>query len=122
MQNAIIERFTGLIICRRPDRSEDDSPILYIISPPRYSEPRGGDFLVMCITAANRLCETSYIASGNYGITYDFWMPKKRPEAAADEIVAFDRRLRAAIEDMRVKDYVWPPQTPWEPAPAKGNN
>ena len=113
---------SGLSVCRFGPKDSssmrlEDWTATYVGRSEVYETPLGHPFIVNCgpwtYSTGIGHCDVSYVFSPGMGVTYRFrpyhGLP---PRLSVDQVVEFDRGLRAAISNALVKDYTWPEQPP----------
>ena len=87
----------------------------YIARPETYKTPLGKPFVVNCdnqvATVPGEHCDVDYVFGPGLGVNYQFQPDQTSRALPIDQIIAFDRGLRAAINATLVKDYRWREQT-----------
>jgi len=116
----------GFDACRVKDgdiKRVEDMRTTYIARPDVYQTPLGRKFIVNCgwylYEDATDDCSVSYVFRPGLGITYQFRPYHGSPQILpVDQVIPFDRGLRAAVNQALIPDYPWPP--PREGRPTRG--
>lgn len=89
----------------------------YRVASARYATPRGGPFMVTCGPNAGQPhwpsdCRVGYVLAGGLRLKYEFLPPESGyAPSFVDDVIAFDRKVRALVTDGLWPDYPWPIQT-----------
>ena len=101
----------GLLACLvRPDitgRPREHWPFAAQAPLDLYTAPFGRPFMVHCtwgFRPGTHQCDVTYKLYETVNVSYRF-EPGRLP---LDDLIDFDRGLRASIESMRIHDFVWP--------------
>jgi hypothetical protein len=91
---------------------EVDWAASYIAKKNIYTTPLGRPFVINCgpLMFSNALdyCDAEYELTSDLGVYYEFRPYHTAHPISIDQIIAFDKFLRAAVEAALVKDYPWP--------------
>jgi hypothetical protein len=102
---------SGFIACRMKQASAQDMPAIYIARPDTYQTPLGQPFVVNCGDQADKIptgrCDVDYMFAPGLGVNYQFHTAQDSKALPIDQVIAFDRGLRAAINATLVKNYHW---------------
>jgi hypothetical protein len=109
----------GMTACRirlstqYPELNEriENWAVSYVAAPETYKAPLGERFVVNCGPLVFRdtisHCEVGYVIMPQIGITYRFQPYRGSHPIPIDDVIDFDRGLRATIEASLVRDYPW---------------
>jgi len=111
------ELANGLIACRirminPPDVPEVAWAADYKARPEIYKTPLGKPFVIGCgsflITSTISSCDVTYTMKPGLGLSYKFQPFIGANAIPIEQIIDFDKSLRAEIEVYLIKDYPWP--------------
>jgi len=116
----------GLIACRTgsDDRPIDDWAASYVSDPDNYATPLGRRFIVDCGPELHSglmplsSCQVAYSITSDLAVGYEFQPYLGRSPIPIEHIIEFDRKLRALIDAVTVKDIIWPSQDGDQSGPA----
>jgi len=107
---------SGLLACRiKPaDPSnvrQEDWAASYLANQEIYKTPLGKPFVVNCgpgsLSSGFGYCDVSYMFNSGIGVSYRFQPYIGNHPIPIDQIIAYDKSLRSAVESALVKDYRW---------------
>lgn len=102
---------SGFIACRMKQASAQDMQAIYIARADIYQTPLGQPFVVNCGDQADKTpagqCGVDYMFAPGLGVNYQFHPSQSSKALPIDQVIAFDRGLRAAINATLVKNYRW---------------
>ena len=111
------ELANGLRACRIKPASEhrlEDWGASYVARSESYATPLGKPFVVNCsamlFTRRIGQCDVAYAMAPGLGVAYRFQPYRGSHPIPIDQIIDFDRGLRASIAQAMIKDYAWPNQ------------
>lgn len=122
-QNATLreELTNGLTVCRKKTGEEEvhieDWRAVYTALPEVYTTPFGKAFIIGCNAMSFSYpiggdCTVAYTVKLGLGLSYSFRRYHGPRAMPIDQVIEFDRSLRAQIEAALVKDYAWPERSP----------
>ena len=102
---------SGFIACRMKQASAQDMQAIYIARADTYQTPLGQPFVVNCGDQADKIpagqCAVDYMFAPGLGVNYQFHTAQDSKALPIDQVIAFDRGLRAAINATLVKNFRW---------------
>jgi hypothetical protein len=102
---------SGFIACRMKQASAQDMQAIYIARADTYQTPLGQPFVVNCSDQTDKIpagqCSVDYMFAPGLGVNYQFHTAQDSKALPIDQVIAFDRGLRAAINATLVKNYRW---------------